>query len=137
MANEDSKGRLSMSFDERLGAHVFRFSGEFPVTEMLEGLARVYRTHNPSRPLNLLFVDAGLTRHPNRSEVVNIMEFARRNRPSCPGRTALIGSSDLSFGMFRMAEGIGGEFSRHVRVFRTAEEAGRWILPGESSAGVA
>jgi hypothetical protein len=126
-----------VSFDERLRAHVFRFSGEAPVAEMLAELGRIYRNHDVSTPLNFLFIDAGLTRHLTRGEVVSIMDFARRNRPDCPGRTAMIGPSDLSYGTFRMAEGVGGEFSRHLRVFRSAEEAARWIAPGEATPGVA
>lgn len=136
MAKDESPGRLSVSFDERLGAHVFRLLGWAPVAEMMEELSRVYRAHDVSRPLNLLVVDAGLTRHPDRNEVANLMDFARRNRPACTGCTALIGASDLSYGIFRMAEGLGGEFSRHVRVFRSTEEAAMWILLEESAAGV-
>jgi hypothetical protein len=137
LRNEELPGRISVSFDEKLEAHVFRFSGQAPVSEMLQELFAVYRNHDVSRPLNLLFVDAGLTRHLTRGEIVNVMDFARRNRPLCSGRTALVGPSDLSFGTFRMAEGMGGEFSRHVRVFRSIEEAVRWITLGEASAGVA
>ena len=137
MATEEPPGRVSVAFDEKVKAYVFRFSGDAPVAEMFEELSKVYRGHDVSRPLNLLFVDAGLTRHLTRGEIVNVMDFARRNRPECSGRTALVGPSDLSYGTFRMAEGAGGEFSRHIRVFRSTEEALRWITLGEASAGVA
>ena len=137
MANTESPQRISISFDDKLKAHVFRFSGEAPVSEMMEELRKIYQQHDVPKPLNLLFVDAGITRHITRGEIVSAMDFARRNRPDCPGRTALVGPSDLSFGTFRMVEGAAGEFSRHIRVFRSTEEAARWIALGEASSGVA
>ena len=129
---------LSVSFDRKGNTHVFRLWGEAAVAETIEQLRRVYEEHNASARLNLLFLDTGLTRHLTRWDVVSLMDFAQRNRPECPGRTAMVGASDLSYGTFRMAEGAGGEFSRHIRTFRSAAEAEEWIAQGgEASQDVA
>ena len=124
---------LSVSYDRKRNTHVFRFWGEAAVAETLEELGRVYGEHDPSARLNILFLDNGLTRHLTRWEVVALMDFAQRNRPECPGRTAMVGESDLSYGTFRMAEGAGGEFSRHIRTFRSAAEGEAWIAQGEEA----
>ena len=129
--------RVSVSFDPGLNAHVFDLAGEPDVPRFLDALGVVYRGHDPSKPLNLIFRDDGLTQFLSTGDAMTLMEFARKHRPPCPGKTALVGRSDLSFGTFRMAEGLGGNFSAHIQVFRSPEEAECWITTKESSSDVA
>ncbi len=129
--------KLSVSFDADLKAHVFHMSGESDVPVFLNALGNIYRQHDPRLPLNLIFFDDGLSRTLTPGESMALMDFARTHRPECPGRTAMVGRSDLSYGTFRMAEGLGGDFSDHIQVFRSLDEAKEWIASGESTFGVA
>lgn len=128
---------LLVSFDPSLKAHIFHLRGTVTVGEATTLLGEVYRDHDSSQPLNLIFVDEGLTSFPTQREFVEMLHFAMKNRPPCQGRTAMVGTSDASFGIFRMVEGLGGEFFRHQRVFRTLDEARRWIVREGESSGVA
>jgi hypothetical protein len=128
--------QISVSFEERLNAHVFRLSGETAVDPIILSLEAVYNAHDPSQPLNMIFVDTGLTQIFAHKEFTLVMQFVRDNRPPCPGRTALVGGSDYSFGSFRMGGGIGGKIVTHLRVFRTEEEAEAWILAGDEAADI-
>ena len=129
--------RVSVSFDPDLNAYVFDLAGEADLPRFLDALGVVYREHEPSKPLNLIFRDEGLTHFLSSGDAMTLMGFARKHRPPCTGRTALVGRSDLSFGTFRMAEGLGGDFSDHIQVFRSTEEAECWITAEESSSDVA
>jgi len=116
---------------------VFHLAGKPDLPKFLDALGGVYREHDSSQPLHLVFRDDGLTEFLTSGDSMILMEFARKHRPSCPGRTAMVGPSDLSFGTFRMTEGLGGDFSTHIQVFRSLEDAEEWIRSEEPSSGVA
>lgn len=128
---------VNVSFDTVLNTHVFHLAGESDITVFLDALGQVYEEHIPANPLNLIFLDDGLTRYLTPGESMTLMDFARKHRPPCPGRTAMVAKSDVSFGTFRMAEGMGGDFSDHIQVFRSLDEAKDWIGSSEESSGVA
>ncbi|WP_370232284.1 hypothetical protein [Cognatishimia sp.] len=46
-------------------------------------------------------------------------------------RVALVGNTDISFGMLRMYESYATDFWRHVAVFRNLEDAWVWAKAGD------
>ena len=109
-------------------------TGELTRDEILAAVDQVYRDPNYRAPWRTIWDIAGATPVLNLEELRAVVAYVKAHRPEGKGKTAIVATEDLAFGLSRMYEVLAGEQPVETRAFRDSEEALQWILGGEPEA---
>ena len=116
---------------ERVGpdaAGVIRFtvSGPFHLSDLRDALKELYAGHALERR-RLLWDVTGAELDWAAEEIKGFSEWVRENRWPGEGRTAVVVSRDLHFGLARMYEMFSSDLPVEFVVFRDLEAATAWV----------
>jgi hypothetical protein len=119
---------ISLSVDALRDLTVFTVEGELSFEEQVEVL-RIFYGGDPTT--NVLWDFRNITGNRIQSEEASeIVSFIKRNEAKRPsGKTALVVSTDLDFGLSRVSQAYGESegLPWEIRAFRSMESAYRWI----------
>ena len=122
MANVD------ITIDKALDLTTIRFSGRVIASDIIDALQSFYRTEITTKVL-WDFLEGDITDLPG-SDLTVIIDAAKGFSDMRPeGKSALVGSSDLLYGLARMYASL-AEVKRHPisnRAFRSKKEALDWL----------
>ena len=116
----------TISHDRALTIHTV--TGDPPFDELMATLKQFWESQ-PTRNLLWDFSEARLA-HISYSEARKIIDYVRpQTEKRAGGKTALVGSKDIEYGMSRTLKAL-REFqnpSYQLEVFRSMEEASQWL----------
>ena len=119
---------IEKKYDEDTDLTSFTVSGTVAVEEIL-GAIQTF-AHEPSRLVMWDFLAADLSALFTRQVQGVAMEAGSQPVERSSGKTALVASSDLTYGLARMYESLSSDrpSAAEHRVFRTRDEALKWLL---------
>jgi hypothetical protein len=119
---------FDITIDKTLDLTTIRFSGRVIVSDITDALQSFYQTAITTKVL-WDFLEGDFTDLPS-SDLTTIIDAAKSFSDMRPdGKSALVGSSDLLYGLARMYASL-AEVKRHPisnRAFRSREEALDWL----------
>ena len=119
---------VSIEVDRGKQLTTFTASGDLTSKEQIDALSEYYRS-DPTK--NLVWDFRGVTGdRVTSNELRQVILFAKKHENlRSGGKTALVTSTDLDFGLGRMADAIAEleGLPWKIRAFRTMEEAMEWL----------
>jgi hypothetical protein len=112
---------------------VFTGEGEISYSEAWEAMSRDYRSPHPDTTRNILWdLKNASVASITASQVTKLADLSdsyseQRGR----GKTAIVASHDLDFGIAKEYEGQSMSFSRELAIFRDIDKAYKWIEESE------
>ncbi len=107
-------------------------TGELTRDEVVAVIDQIYRDPNFREPRRAIWDLAEATPMLNVQEVRAVVAHVKAHRPAGAGKTAIVATGDLAFGMARMYEMLASEQQVKTRVFRDSELAQQWLLEDET-----
>jgi len=122
-----------MSIDTKIdlekGEIVHTISGEFSMDEIIHTVDEFWSTRDFPENINVIWDARNTTLHMLTS--VELRQFAERTRALSgkmnKGRTAVVVSRDVDFGLARIFEAYLGKLDREVQIFRDVNNAYLWL----------
>jgi len=114
----DSQGDLS----------VFTVNGELTADEIIERVEEYYTKH-PTKLVLWIMGDVDLSAI-TREEIERIIQIAKKNTGKRKeGKTAIVGSKDVEYGLARMYEAYTGfeNLPYEYKIFKDVDEAKEWL----------
>lgn len=126
---------LESRTDVERGRTIIVASGRFRLPESLTFLSELERTASPEFFPDLLLDASAMETAPSASELRSLAQLVRaidtdralRGEPLRRRRAVVVGASMLLYGVARMFELIVAEDERRFAIFRTIDEAERWL----------
>jgi len=107
-------------------------TGKLTRDEVVAVVEQIYRDPNFREPRRTIWDIAEATPTLNVQEVREVVAYVKAHRPAGAGKTAIVATGDLAFGMGRMYEMLASEQQVKTRVFRDSELAQQWLLEDET-----
>jgi hypothetical protein len=112
---------------------VFTGEGEISYSETWETMSRDYRSIHPSTTRNVLWdlrnASVASITASQVTELANLSDSYSKQRGG--GKTAVVVSQDINFGIAKEFEGQSMSLSRELVVFREIDKAYKWIEESE------
>ena len=119
---------ISSTYDRSKDLTVFTATGVLTFDEHMAVLRDLYKDH-PTR--NVLWDMRGMTgERLSSDELRRMISFIKLHEVKRPGgKTAIVTSTDLDFGLSRMSDALGEseQLPWRIRGFRSMEEAVKWL----------
>jgi hypothetical protein len=122
---------VKVSADRNIGAITITPVDELVLEEVERLLSAIYRGGPVDRPLLALWDWTELHDVPIAFQASAVTEFIRQHHPGVPGRTAIVATEHVTYGVARMIEGYAVDLRLELHVFRDLAEARGWLAGGE------
>jgi hypothetical protein len=114
-------------FDEESGIWEVFSRNPTDVEELITALRRIYERLEKGEQLLLVWQGEGTTGGLEPTDIQRLKMFVEMERPPVPGRTALVGESDVEFGLARVAQAHSEGVLPNMRPFRHRADALAWL----------
>lgn len=109
------------------GVTILRVTGPFHLGDLRATLGELYADHTREPPRRFLWDLRSAELNWSAEEIRQFSDWVRRNRQPGEGKTAVVVSRDLHFGLARMYEVFSSDLPVEFVVFRDLDAATVWV----------
>lgn len=127
--SDNLEGRMTIERvgPDASGVTVLTVSGPIRLDDLRDTLGELYTGNTPEPPVRFLWDLRDAELNWSADDIKQFSEWVRRNRQPGEGKTAVVVSRDLHFGLARMYEVFSSDLPVEFVVFRDLDAAAAWV----------